>query len=98
MDYPVWLKVDHEGVVISLYCQPGAKKTEVSGEFDERLKIRLAAPPVDGQANEALLKWLAKSLACPQKTISLVSGELSRQKRVRITGLSPEQLMTTLTP
>ena len=96
MDYPVCLKVDSTGVVISLYCQPGAKKTEVSGEFHERLKIRLAAPPVEGQANEVLLKWLSKVLSCPQKSIRLVSGELARQKRVRVDGLTPVQLIEAL--
>lgn len=79
-----------EGVELFLHCQPGAKKTEVQGIHGERLKLRLAAPPVEGKANEALISWLSKTLSIPKSRITLVSGDTGRQKRIRILGLSIE--------
>ena len=65
---------------LSLYIQPGAKKTEISGTHDGRLKIRVNAPPVDGAANEALIKFLSKELGISKSRVTLVSGEKSRMK------------------
>ena len=75
------------GVELFLHCQPGAKKTEVKGVHGDRLKIRLAAPPLEGRANEALIAWLSKTLGIPTHQIELISGDTGRQKRVRILGL-----------
>ena len=75
------------GVELFLHCQPGAKKTEVKGVHGDRLKIRLAAPPVEGRANDALIAWLSKALVVPTARIELMSGDTGRQKRVRIVGL-----------
>jgi uncharacterized protein (TIGR00251 family) len=75
------------GVELFLHCQPGAKKTEVKGVHGDRLKIRLAAPPLEGRANEALIAWLSKTLGVPTNRIELISGDTGRQKRVRITGI-----------
>lgn len=62
--------------------QPGAKRSEVIGEQDGRLRIRLAAPAVDNKANEALLAFIAKLLGIRTSKISLVSGKTSRQKKI----------------
>lgn len=87
----------HEGgdLLLSLYIQPGAKKTEAAGLFDGMLKLRLAAPPVEGRANAALLAWLADLFGVTRSRVSLVAGELSRRKRVRIAGcaVDPETLL-----
>lgn len=72
--------------VLSLHVQPGAKKTECTGLHGEALKIRLAAPPVDGKANAALVAYLADVLDVPKSAVALVSGETSRTKRVRVSG------------
>jgi uncharacterized protein (TIGR00251 family) len=89
---PAWLLVNGDGsVTLSLHIQPGAKKTEVVGQHGEALKIRLAAPPVDGKANAALCAFLAQLLKLPKKQITLVSGETARSKRIRLTGLTPLQ-------
>lgn len=74
------------GVTVSLHVQPGAKRSEFAGRHGDALKIRLAAPPVDGKANACLLAFLAKFMAVPKAAVSLVSGETSRQKVVRIEG------------
>lgn len=96
---PAWLTEDGASVdsfIIALHCQPGAKKTEVQGEHDGRLKLRLVAPPVEGKANEALIQWLSKTLEIRRANIELLAGDLSRLKRVRVQGLTAEQLKTIL--
>jgi uncharacterized protein (TIGR00251 family) len=96
---PTWLTEDGalaDTFIIALHCQPGAKKTEVQGEHDGRLKLRLAAPPVEGKANEALIQWLSKTLEIRRANIELLAGDLSRLKRVRVQGLTAEQLKTIL--
>lgn len=82
---PAWLRSKEEGVfVLSLHVQPGAKRTAVVGPYGEKLKIALAAPPVDGKANQALLQFLAKALGVPKTSVTLVSGETNREKRVAV--------------
>lgn len=84
-----WLVADGSGVTLRLHIQPGAKKTEVVGLHGEALKIRLAAAPVDGKANACLLAFLADRLDVAKSAVSLLSGDSSRAKRVRITGIEP---------
>lgn len=93
-----WLRADGDGVVLSLHIQPGAKKTEIVGLHGEFLKIRLAAPPVDGKANAALIEFLAAKVSLGRTAVSLISGETSRAKRVRISGLSGEAARAALAP
>jgi uncharacterized protein len=83
-----WLRVDGDDVILNLHIQPGAKKTEVVGLHGDALKIRLAAPPVDGKANEALLAFIAAKVGVGKTAVALVSGQTSRAKRVRIGGVS----------
>ena len=79
-------------LVVSLHIQPGAKKTEIAGLHGDALKIRLAAPPVDGKANAALVAFLAKACGVPRSAVALVSGETSRSKRVRLQGIDAATL------
>jgi uncharacterized protein (TIGR00251 family) len=72
---------------LAVYVTPRAGRTEVAGERDGAVWVRLAAPPVDGEANEALLDFLAKRLELPRTAIRLVAGQSGRQKRVAIAGL-----------
>ena len=74
----------HQAIVLTLHVQPGAKRTEVAGTHGDSLKIRLAAPPVDGRANAELLRYLAHAFGVPQRNAMLVRGDSSRQKIVRI--------------
>lgn len=85
-----WLRQEGESLVFSLHIQPGAKVTEVVGLHGEALKIRLAAPPVDGKANACLVTFLAKRLGVPKARIELLSGETSRAKRLRVVGVDAE--------
>lgn len=73
-------------LTLSLHVQPGAKKTEFAGLHGDALKLRLAAPPVEGKANAALLVFLAKFCGVSRSAVTLVSGDTSRQKVVKIAG------------
>jgi uncharacterized protein len=96
---PTWIKQTHTGIVLSIYCQPGAKLTKVVGLFDGCLKISLQAPAVENQANEMLLAWLSKQLKIPQKQIQFISGQNSRNKRLEIWGsISTDQIVQALMP
>ena len=67
--------------------QPGAKTTSCAGEHGGRLKLKIAAPPVDNKANAHLLAWLAAQLGVPKSAVRLVRGESSRQKTVAVYGV-----------
>ena len=89
-----WLRVAADGrITLTLHIQPGAKKTEFAGLHGDALKIRLAAPPVDGKANSQLLAWLAEQLRCPKRDLQLLRGEASRRKQVQVA--LPEQAVAT---
>ena len=79
-----WRREDAGALVLSLHVQPGAARTEVAGTHGDALKVRLAAPPVDGKANAALLRFLAAAFGVPLRQVTLVRGETSRQKVVRV--------------
>jgi uncharacterized protein (TIGR00251 family) len=93
-----WLNVSHTGVILNLHIQPGAKRSEVVGLHGTALKIRLAAPPVDGKANACLIDFLAKLLALPKSSISLVSGQSSRSKRIAVANLAADEIRKRLLP
>ena len=92
-----WWRVSAEGVILSLHIQPGAKKTEVVGPHGDALKIRLAAPPVDGKANAALQAFLAKKIGVGKTAVTLLSGQSARSKRVCIAGIAGELVAARLT-
>jgi len=75
---------DGEDLILDCHLQPKASKDAFAGLHGERLKIRLTAPPVDGKANAHLQAFLAKAFGVAKSQVSLESGELNRQKRLRI--------------
>ena len=79
------------GVYISLHVQPGAGRDAVTGLFGTSLKVALKAPPVDGKANSALLRFLAGVLGVPRSGLELCAGASSRDKKVFVAGLTLEQ-------
>lgn len=81
-----WLRTDKGLTTLTLHIQPGAKSTEVAGLHGDALKIRLAAPPVDGKANAALIAFVARRLGLGRSAVSLKSGETSRRKVVEVIG------------
>ncbi|NLY13434.1 MAG: YggU family protein [Gammaproteobacteria bacterium] len=81
---------DADDLVVLCHLQPGAKRSEFVGTHGDRLKIRLNAPPVDGKANSQLIAFLSKAFGVNKNAVLIESGELSRQKRVRI--IAPQKL------
>lgn len=84
-----WYRLAGGGSIsLTLHIQPGAKKTEFAGLHGDALKIRLSAPPVDGKANEALIRFIADTLGLAKSAVSLKSGQTSRRKVVEVQGAS----------
>jgi uncharacterized protein (TIGR00251 family) len=81
---------------ISIYVQPRANKTTIAGMHDGCVKVRLAAPPVDGAANAALIEFVAKRLRIAKSRVRIVTGQTSRRKVVEVDGVSAEQLANAL--
>jgi uncharacterized protein (TIGR00251 family) len=75
-------------LILELHVQPGAKRSEFAGRHGERIKLRLAAPAVEGKANAALIDFLAAYFGVPRRNVRIVSGLKSRSKRVLIEGVS----------
>jgi uncharacterized protein len=86
-----------EGVELTVRVIPRAKHTEISGERDGALVVRVAAPPVEGAANEALIAFFSAALRVPRRAVQILSGERGRQKRVAIAGVTVEAVRR-LTP
>ncbi|GJL52894.1 MAG: hypothetical protein NPIRA02_00260 [Nitrospirales bacterium] len=82
-----------EGVILSVHIQPRAAKTEYIGLYRETaFKFRVMAPPVDGEANEALCRYLAKHFGVAKRSVVIVRGSNSRHKRVLLKGVSVEHV------
>lgn len=90
-----WYRRNGDILTLTLHIQPGAKRTEVAGLHGEALKIRLAAPPIEGRANEALLRFVADSFAVSLRQVELKQGGQSRHKVVAVAGskIEPESLL-----
>ena len=84
---PAWLRQEAAAVVLELLVQPRASRTRVVGEHDGRLKVQLAAPPVDGEANAALVEFLAAALGVRKADVVVARGETGRRKTVRVAGV-----------
>lgn len=80
---------DGENLLLNIYVQPNAKKDELVGEYNNRLKIRITAPPTDNKANKHLIKFLAKFFAVPPSRIELIKGETQRNKLFKIFNPGP---------
>ena len=81
-----------DAILFSVRVVPRASKSEIVGEHDGALKVRIASPPVDGAANDELIKLLAKSFGAARSAVKIVSGHSSRLKQVSITGASSEKI------
>jgi len=93
----LWLRQGERQTTLTLHIQPGAKKTEIAGVHGDALKIRLAAPPVDGKANAALIAFVADRLGLAKSAVTVKSGHSSRRKVVEVTA-APADTVTRLLP
>lgn len=81
---------------IEFHVQPRASKTQVAGLHDGRVRVRLAAPPVDDAANEALVAFVAQRLGVPKRQVQIVGGRTSRRRVLEIEGVTSERALTAL--
>jgi uncharacterized protein (TIGR00251 family) len=87
------IKRSSEGINLPCMIQPRSSQNKIVGLYGELLKIKLTAPPVDGKANAALIKYLSKVIDVPRGTMTITSGLTSRRKTVRFTGINIEDLI-----
>lgn len=80
------------GARIRIHVQPRASRTEIAGLHGDALKVRLAAPPVDGAANDALVRFLAERLGVAQSALTLECGRAARAKMVHVAGVTPAEV------
>ena len=80
------------GAAFRVKVVPRASRNEIAGVEEDALRVRLTAPPVEGAANQALVKLLASALQVPARDVEIVAGHGGRQKVVGVTGLSPQEV------
>lgn len=98
-DEPAWLQQTSGGFTLKLHVQPGARRTAIVGEHGGRLKIAVNAPPLDGRANEAVLRLLSERLGVPRRAVALEAGASGRDKCVLVnSALSAEDAASRLAP
>lgn len=88
-----WLRSSGDAVDVLVYATPRASRSRVVGTHDGRLKVQLAAPPVDGAANDELVACFARLLGVPRAAVTLARGNTSRTKTLRIVGLTPTDVL-----
>ncbi len=92
------IEATDSGVSIKVHVAPRASANKVAGAHDGALKVSLTAPPVEGAANKALVDFLAKTLGVPRSSGSLISGQTSRNKVVRVDGIGVDEALRKLAP
>jgi uncharacterized protein len=80
------------GVTFAIKVQPRARKNAITGELGDALKLALTAPPVEGRANEACIEFLANLLDVPRSSVTIASGETSRNKVIRVAGVTADEI------
>jgi hypothetical protein len=84
------------GVTFAVKLHPRAKKNAITGEVGDALKLSLTAPPLEGRANEACIEFFANLLKVPRSSITIASGQSSRNKVIRVSGLSAAEVQKRL--
>ena len=87
------IRAAEEGAIVEIYVQPRASRNEIAGMHEGRYKVRLTAPPVEGEANKECIRFLAKRLNVPRSSVSILQGLKSRSKTLLIRGVAPEDVL-----
>jgi uncharacterized protein (TIGR00251 family) len=85
-----------QGVSFAVKVHPRAKKDAITGELGDALKVSLTTPPVEGRANEACIEFFAKLLKVPRSSVTIASGQTSRNKVIRVAGVNREYVIDRL--
>ncbi len=89
----LYIKEEQDGVLFKVRVQPRASKNQVAGLYEDAIKLRITAPPVDGEANEACRVYLADLLKVSRSRVEIVSGHTGRNKTIKVIGVSAEKLL-----
>jgi len=87
------IKESAGAVSFAVKVHPRAKTNAITGELGEALKLSLTSPPIEGRANEACIEFFAKFLKVPRSSVTIASGQTSRNKVIRVAGVSPDYVM-----
>lgn len=90
------LVIESNAILLYVKAVPGASRTRLLGEWNGRARIGVAAPPEKGKANRALVEFLAKSLGVERRAITVISGQTSPLKTIRIDGIQPDAIRAAL--
>jgi uncharacterized protein len=86
------LRESGSGIAFAVKVHPRAKKNAITGELGDALKVSLTTPPVEGRANDACIEFFAKLLKVPRSSVTIASGQTSRNKVICVTGISAAEL------
>jgi uncharacterized protein (TIGR00251 family) len=81
-----------DGATFAVKLHPRAKKSSITGEVGDALKVSISAPPIEGRANKTVIEYFAKLLKVPRSSVSIAAGQNSRNKVIRVAGMSAEEL------
>jgi len=86
------------GATFSVKVHPRGRQNAITGQVGDALKVSLTAPPVEGRANEACIEFFAKLLKVPRSSVTIAAGQNSRNKLIRVAGLSADEIQRRLGP
>jgi uncharacterized protein (TIGR00251 family) len=86
------IRENADGVSFAVRVHPRAKKNAITGELGDALKVSLTTPPIEGRANEACIEFFAKLLNVPRSSVTIASGQTSRNKVIRVAGVTAQQV------
>ena len=86
------IKNSSNGITFAVKVHPRAKKNAITGEVGDALKLAITSPPVDGKANAACIEFFAKLLNLPRSSVTIAAGQTSRNKVIRVLGLTAQQV------
>jgi uncharacterized protein len=92
------IRASATGIIVSVRVIPRARRTAIAGVRDDAILVRVAAPPVDDAANQAVIDLFAAALHCPRAAVRILSGERSRHKEIAIDGVGPDAVRNLLMP
>jgi len=85
-----------KGILLKVYLQPKSSKNEIVGPYRDGIKVKVTAPPIEGKANEALIRFLAKELGVSLSSIEIIRGHHSQEKAMKISGILDQELVKKL--
>ena len=96
MSQQSFLRVQTDGVLLSVKVQPRASANEIGEPLGSELRVKVTAPPVDSAANEALIRLVAEHFGCPRNRVELLRGQTSRHKVLKLHGMTAEAVLAKL--